>query len=524
MIPLYSAQQVRDADSYAINTLGMPSIVLMENASRSIFESAIQQLGSTLENKSVGIVCGKGNNGGDGFAVARHFLNDGFNVKVISLGAEEELKGDALINFRIMQNFINEHPQSKLVVFESIRDLSILEDCSLIIDAMLGTGTRGELGDPYKSIVEKLNTLSGYRLAVDLPTGLDLENSSGDVVYNADYTVTLSEYKTGLFYGKGYINAGNIIKGSIGIGEEYYNKLTVADYLIEPEDAFFGLPIKELNLHKYSAGKVLVIAGSGNMPGASFFTTNTVLKSGAGACLLAFPESMKTLAQQKLDSAIVLPYQDESQCFLSSANVEELEQKIEWADVVAIGPGLGREEKTKEAVIEILHSHKNKSFVIDADAIHALGEGEYKKLNLKGKVLTPHHKEFADLIGTDLNKLEDDLLAIGRSFTVENGCFLVLKGAPTIMFNPNGEAFINSAGNPGLAKFGTGDVLTGLIAAFLAQSNEIEDALISAVYIHSLAADLLFEEKTEFGYTASDLLENIAYAIKFIISSFVRQA
>ena len=522
MIPLYSAQQVRDADVYAINDLGIPSIVLMENASRSIFDSAKQQLGNSFENKNVGIVCGKGNNGGDGFAVARHFLNDGFNLRVISLGAEEELKGDALINFRIIQNLINEHSQSKLIIFENIRDLSILEDCSVVFDAMLGTGTRGELGDPYKGIVEKLNALNGYRIAIDLPTGIDLENSSGDVVFNADYTITLSEFKTGLFYGKGYLNSGNIIKGSIGIGEEYYNKLTVSDYLIEPEDAFFGLPLKELNLHKYSAGKVFVIAGSGSMPGASFFTTNTVLKSGAGACFLASPKSIKALAQQKLDSAIVFPYQDKSKGFLDPANIKELEQKIDWADIVAIGPGLGREENTKEAVIEILHSHKSKKFVIDADAVYALGNDEYKKLNLKGKILTPHHKEFADLLNIKIEQVEDDLLALGKSFASENGCYLVLKGAPTVIFNPAGEAFINSAGNPGMAKFGTGDVLTGLISSFLAQSDEIEDTLISAVYIHSLAADLLFEEKTEFGYTASDLLEKIPYAIKFIISSFIR--
>jgi len=522
MIPLYTAQQVREADSYAIDTLGIPSIVLMENAARSIFELAIQQFGSQLESKNIGVVCGKGNNGGDGFAVARHFMNNGFNVRIISLGAEEELKGDALINFRVTKNLINENPQSKLIIFESLRDLSVLEDCSMIIDAMLGTGTRGELGEPYKGIVEKLNALNTTRLSVDLPTGIDLENSSGNTIFNADCTVTLSEYKTGLFYGKGYLNSGNIIKGTIGIGEEYYNKLTVTDYLIEPEDAFFGLPVKELNLHKYSAGKVFVIAGSGSMPGASFFTTNTVLKSGAGSCFLAFPESLKILAQQKLDSAIVFPYKDDSKGFLDIKNIKEFEQRIEWADVVAIGPGLGRETETKEAVINILHSHKNKKFVIDADAINALGNKEYKKIHLKGKVLTPHHKEFAELVDIKLDELEFNLLEAGKKFVSENGCYLVLKGAPTIIFYPDGETFINSAGNPGLAKFGTGDVLTGLIASFLAQSNEIEDTLISAVYIHSLAADLLFEEKTEFGYTASDLMEKIPYAIKFIIDSFIQ--
>jgi len=310
MIPLYSAQQVRDADAYAINTLGIPSIVLMENASRSIYEQLISMYGQVIENNNIGIVCGKGNNGGDGFAVARHFINNDFNVRIISLGDEDELKGDALTNFRIIKNLLAQYTLSKLVIYESNRDLAALEDCSIILDAMLGTGTRGELGEPYKSIVEKLNMLNSYRIAVDLPSGLDLERASGDVIFNADSTITLSEFKTGLFYGKGYLHSGNVLKGNIGIGDEYYQKQNIIDYLIEPEDAFFGLPSKELNLHKYSAGKVLVVAGSGNMPGAPILTTNTVMKSGAGACFLAFPNSIKQIAQQKLDSAIVFSYKD----------------------------------------------------------------------------------------------------------------------------------------------------------------------------------------------------------------------
>jgi len=521
MIPLYSAQQVRETDIYAIDSLGIPGIVLMENAARSIFLEIINNVDDSLPNKNIGIVCGKGNNGGDGFALARHFLNEEYNVYIVSLGAEDELKGDALINFRITKNLINEYPLSKIVIYGSHKDLSPLEDCSIIVDAMLGTGTRGDLTEPYKEIVEKLNLFDAYKVAIDLPTGLDLENSSGDIIFIADLTITLSEFKTGLFYGRGYVNCGKIIKGSIGIGEEYYSKLTVNEYLIEPEDAFLGIPIKELDQHKYSAGKVFVIAGSGNLPAASFFTSNSVLRSGAGSCFLAFPKSIKTLAQQKLSESIVLAYEDEGKEFLSDTNIKELEGKITWSDVVAIGPGLGREEKTVNAVLDLLRTYKSKTFVIDADGIFALGKEEYKKLNLKGKILTPHHKEFADMLGISLDLLEKELMAIGKNFSTENGCYLILKGAPTIIFNTKGEAFINTAGNPGLAKFGSGDVLTGVIAGFLAQSGNIEEALISAVYIHSLTADLLLEEKTEYGYTCQDLIEWIPYAIKFILKSFV---
>ncbi|MCX6174163.1 MAG: NAD(P)H-hydrate dehydratase [Ignavibacteriales bacterium] len=521
MIPLYTSQQVREADNFAINTLGIPSIVLMENAARSLYQDILLNLSEKLENKNVGIVCGKGNNGGDGFAVARHFIINEYFVKIISLGAEEELKGDALTNFRIIKNLINEYPSSKLMIYESAKDLSQFDDCSLIIDAMLGTGSRGELTEPYKEIVERINQSNAFKVAVDLPTGLDLENAYGEVVFNADLTVTLSNYKTGLFYGKGYVNCGSISRGTIGIGNEFYSKLIISDYLIEPEDAYYGLPAKKLDQHKYSAGKVFVIAGSGKLPGASFLTANAVLRSGAGSSVLAFPKSIKTLAQQMLDSAIVYAYEDSGQEILSDKNLKELDDKINWANVVAIGPGLGRDQSTIDAVIEILKKHKSKKFVIDADGIFALRNEEYKKLNLKGNVLTPHQKEFSDMIGISLDELEKNILKYGKIFSTENGCYLVLKGAPTIIFNPGGETFINSAGNPGLAKFGSGDVLTGMIAGFLAQSNEIEDALISAIYIHSLAADLLLEEKTEYGYTSEDLIDQIPHAIKFILNSFV---
>ncbi|MBS3945008.1 MAG: NAD(P)H-hydrate dehydratase [Melioribacter sp.] len=519
MIPLYSAQQVREADSYAINTLAIPSIVLMENASRSIFDLILRNINTSVDN--IGIVCGKGNNGGDGFAVSRHFLNNEYNVRVISLGGEDELKGDALINFRILKNLLVDYPQSKIIIYESNKDLSALDDCEIVIDAMLGTGSRGELAEPYKEIVNRLNQLNTFRVSIDLPTGLDLENSLGDFVFNSDLTITLSEYKTGLFYGKGYTNCGIIEKGYIGIGDEYYKKLSVQNYLIEPEDAYFGIPSKDLDVNKYSAGKVLVIAGSSVMPGASFFTTNSVLKSGAGSCYLISPKSIKLLAQQKIDSAIVIDYDDNNLGFISPNNLKEIEDKINWADVIAIGPGLGRANETIETVLEILRNYKTKKFVIDADAIYALANNEYKKINLKGKILTPHHKEFANLLGIELGELKKNLLQLGRNFASENNCFLVVKGAPSIIFNPDGEAFINSSGNPGLAKFGSGDVLTGIIAGFISQTSEIEDPLISSVYIHSLSGDLLLEEKTEFGYTASDLMENIPNAIKFIIDSFI---
>ena len=522
MIPLFSAQQVRDADNYAINNLGIPGIVLMENASLNVFNSIIKKYGEVYHLNTVGVLAGKGNNGGDGFAIARHFINYGSDVIVIALGEEEELRGDALTNYRILKNLIQSREKSKIITYTQEKDLTAISNCSLIIDAMLGTGTRGELSDPYKSIVEFVNDLGSIKVAVDLPTGLDLNNAVGSTIFKADLTITLAELKTGLFYGDGIGNVGEVEKGSIGMGQGYFESLEVTDFLIEPEDAFVGLPEKSIDDYKYSAGKVLVIAGSGSYTGAGVLSAESVLKAGAGACFLAVPGSIQQLMQHKLKEVITLKYEDENTGYLRTENIDEISEKIDWTDVIAIGPGLGREETTLEAVNEVLSTGKDKKFVIDADALYGLHNGKYKQLKSKSKVFTPHHKEFSDLLEISLPELKNDLLKFGKDFAVETKSFLVLKGAPTIIFNPSGEAFINTTGNPGMAKFGTGDVLTGVIAGFLAQSDSIEDAVIAAVYLHSLSADLLMYEMTEYGFTATEIMENLPYAIKFIRDTFIQ--
>ncbi len=335
-------------------------------------------------------------------------------------------------------------------------------------------------------------------------------------------TVTLGELKKGLFFQDGYSFAGEIIKGNIGVSPSYFNRFEVEDYLIEPEDANYSLPVKSKAIHKYSAGKVLTIAGSGKLPGAAVLTSTAALKSGAGASILCFPNSVKNLAHKNLDEVVIHPYDDVTNEYLSSKNINDIRKRLYWADVLAIGPGLGREEATQEAIIEIIKNKNPKNIIIDADAIYALSKNNYKKIDLKNFVLTPHHGEFANLFGIDIKTLQNDLLKYGKKFVEETKSYLVLKGSPTIIFTPNGDALINTTGNPGMAKFGTGDALTGMIAGFLSQNpNEIEKSLIAAVYIHSLSADLLLKDFTEFSYTATDIINNLPAAINFIRKSIV---
>lgn len=521
MIPLFTTDQVRAADKYAIEKLRFPSLLLMENAAISIKNAILNEYPNLTEDTTFGIICGKGNNGGDGFALSRHLIVLGYNVIIISLAEESELKGDAKINFEITSALIKNSKNSHLYFYKKKSDLTKIRECNIIIDAVLGTGAVGELKEPLISVIRTVNKFNSIKISIDCPTGLNLINSSGEVIFKANLTITLGELKTGLFYGKGREFAGKIIKGSIGLGDIFFNQLNVSEYLIEPEDALIGIPQKEININKYSAGKVLVIAGSGKMPGASVFTTNAVMNSGAGSCFLAFPNSIKELAQSQMDSAIVFPYNNSSYEFLSKENIAEFNEKINWADVIAIGPGLGRESVTQEAIIEILSKFHAKNIVIDADAIFALRNKNYQKVNLKNKILTPHHKEFSDLLGITVTELNLNLISIGREFVENTQAYLILKGSPTIIFTPKGEVLFNTAGNPGMAKFGTGDVLTGIISSFIAQSGEIENSIISAVYLHSLTADLISEKETEFGLTPQKLIDNFPNTIKFLRDSFV---
>lgn len=524
MIPLYSSSQVREADSYAINTLKIPSIALMENASRSIYEFTLEKFPELTTDYQIGVLCGKGNNGGDGFALARHFINAGFKVNIVALSTGQDLTNDNKTNCEILKKLIKQKPGSSITVYKSPTDLKKLNSCYIIFDALLGTGGKGELREPYKTIVKKVNRLSAYRIAVDVPTGLDVENSSGEIIFDAYMTVTLAGLKSGLFYGNGYVYSGEVEKGYIGIGDEYFDSLTVNEYLVEPEDAFVGLPLKKLDDYKYSAGKVLTIAGSGKLPGAACYTANSAIYGGAGASFLAFPESVKSVAQEKLESSIVESYDDEGKEYLSQTNVNELKKLINWADSIALGPGLGREKETINAVREIIALAKGKRLVIDADALYAISDDYFKKLNLKGMILTPHQQEFARLINVELKQLQNDLINYGKKFSKETKAYLILKGAPTITFTPSGDALINTTGNPGMATFGSGDVLTGVIAAFIAKSENVEDAVISAVYAHSLSADLLLEDINEAGVMADSIMKNIPRTVKFIEDSIVKSS
>jgi len=519
MIPLYSTENIRKIDEFAIHRIGVPGPVLMENAAIEIYRYLEENILNGDRRKKVGFVCGKGNNGGDGFASARHCINNGYSVAIVYLGDEEEFSADCRINFNIIKNYTNTNRNISIKKYSIPKDINRLGDCDVIIDSMLGSGAKGDLREPYKAIVGKLNKSRAVKVAVDIPTGLDADKGYGDTIFKSDLTITLGEFKKGLFFSDGSANSGKIVKGEIGISSSFYEKTETTDFIIEPEDVFSILPEKQKKIHKYSAGKVLNIAGSGKLPGAAVLTSKASLKIGAGSSILAFPESVRKFVQKKLTEVIVETYEDKGKEFFSKENLQDLKGRIKWADVLAVGPGLGRDKQTVEVLFELFKSTPSKFKIIDADGLYAINE-RFQKLNLKKAVFTPHLGEFSALIGVSIEVLKKDILKYGKEFASETESHLVLKGAPTIIFLPSGEALINSTGNPGMAKFGTGDVLTGVIAGLLAQTKDPEKAVIAGVYLHSLSADLLLRKYTEFGFTASNIIDNLPNAIKFLRKSF----
>ena len=520
MIPLFSTRQIRLIDEYAINKIGIPGNVLMENASREIFQKVAERIEHLISPK-IGFVCGKGNNGGDGFAAARHFANAGYEVIVVYLGTDKDMSADCNFNYQVLRKLSLINKKIELKKFSSVKSLNSLKSSEIICDSLLGSGSQGALREPYLSIINYLNKLKAIKVAIDIPTGLNADSGYTEISFNSDFTITLGQLKKGLFFGDGYICSGDVEKAGIGIPDTLYDNFNSTEFLIEPEDTFNGLPIKAKNIHKYSAGKVLTIAGSGSLPGAAVLASTSVLKIGAGASILCFPKSVRELVHKRLNEVVVKTYEDEGREYLSEKNIDELSDKIKWSDVVSVGPGLGREKETQKFVISFIKKFHSKIKVIDADAIFALGQGRYKKLNLKNSVFTPHQAEFAALIEISNSKLKRDILKYGKSFVLQTGAYLVLKGAPTIIFTPEGDALINTTGNPALAKFGTGDVLTGFIAGLIAQQKDIESAIITAVYLHSLAADILANKRSKLDILASDIQNYIPQTIKFLVNSIV---
>ena len=509
---ILNAAQMREADRHAIEDIGIPSLVLMENAGRQVV-AAIEAAYEERLNGRVAVLCGRGNNGGDGFVVARTLMQRGIETAVFVVGRLADVRGDARINLDILGRLgvsiveIGDEQSWELHSSEVSR-------CSLIVDAIVGTGLKAALGGMMETVVADVNALDVPVVAIDLPSGLsaDTPHRIGDCIA-ASMTVTLGAPKLPLVLPPAETYAGDVVIADIGIPQEVVEGLD-GPYieLLTPERVEEVVQTRPADCHKGDFGRVTVIAGSRGKTGAAYLAAMGALRSGAGLVTVATPASCLPVI-----ASLAPEFMTEALCETGDGNVtaEAIERVLELEhDVIACGPGLGRAHGAGEFV-RALVDRATAPLVLDADAITVLADDPGRLVGREERevIITPHPGEMARLIGSTVDEVQANRIDVASDFATTHGVYVVLKGHRTVIATPQGRVAINPTGNPGMATGGTGDVLTGMIAAWLGQLLDAEAACLLAVFLHGAAGDLAEGAKGQVAMTATDLLDQIGAAL-----------
>jgi ADP-dependent NAD(P)H-hydrate dehydratase / NAD(P)H-hydrate epimerase len=516
MQKIASAEEMRKCDEEAIRGYKIPGIVLMENAARGTAD-VMRDLIPGIHDKHILIVCGKGNNGGDGFALARHLFERGNKVIVASLSPVSHLKGDARINADIIQKMVRSDSSHRLSFIKSITrtNLEQLPRVDIIVDAILGTGFKGKLKPKIASIIEWMNGQRATRVAIDIPSGIDADTGiSEGITVQADYTCTMGLVKTGLLFSKGREVSGKVICIDIQIPPEVYRRSKISSFLVRESYVRKEMPKRSADVHKYQVGKVFVLAGSTGLTGAAALASKSALRCGAGAVVLGVPESLNHMMEKKLTEVMTLPLADSGSGILHISAWESIKKQCEWADVIAAGPGLSRSKDVKNIIINLL-TEIEKPLILDADALNVLaGNDSLFEKRKSPVIITPHTGEFSRLSGIDVKEIQDERIRVAKRYANMHKVTLLLKGAPTIVASKDGKLYINSTGNPGMATAGSGDVLTGTIAGLWAQGLSDEAAAYCGAYLHGAAGDQAREKYGEHAMIASDIQDALLKVIK----------
>jgi len=509
-----TAETMRALDRRAIEEMGIPGIVLMENAGRGCAE-AIRRYYGPFTRKPVVILAGRGNNGGDGLVIARYFHQWGLPFKVFLLSEIEKVRGDARTNLNICLN--------AGVPLEAVPDweafcarMADVTTAHTLVDAMLGTGLTLEVKGFLRRVIEFLNQCSIPVVAVDIPSGVDA--STGRILgaaVRADMTMTMALPKVGLLIHPGADLAGRVEVVDIGFPPILTKEETPSLRLLESEELGGLIRPRPAGSHKGDYGHLAVIAGSPGKTGAAALACMGALRMGTGLVTLGIPQSLNAIMEVKLTEAMTEPLPETEQATLSTASLEAVLRFLEGKGALAVGPGLSQHPETAEMTRKLIRQCPIPC-VVDADGVNAMAGRLETFAERSGAplALTPHPGEMARLLGCSTAEVQQDRLATARRFAGEYGVYLVLKGARTLVARPDGSVSINPTGNPGMASGGMGDVLTGMIGGLLAQGIPMGDALDLGVYLHGLAGDRVAEEKGTVGMTAGDLLCHIPGIIR----------
>ena len=500
---LLTREQAHELDRIAIKQMGIPGIELMGKAGSAVAEYA-QNMVAGIHNPKVAIICGKGNNSGDGYKAAYELQKVGVNPQVFIIPDKIEIKGDSLF-------YYSKCVENNVVLNHSINTPK--QQFDLIIDAILGTGFKGDLRNPILEYTKWISNQNSLILSIDIPSGVNANNGNvADNAIMADTTVTMGMTKVGMTIEPGKSHCGEIIPIEIGF-PDIYEELPGMKFRMEDEDlANKYLSAPDVNTYKHQQGKLLIIAGSRGMTGAAILASHGAIRSGAGLVTTFVPKSLNNVYETNIIQGLTVSCEDDGQGIFTKYNYDEIEKYFVWSDALLIGPGLGNNVSTTELVNKIVENY-TKPIVIDADGLKCFIDNFELFNKIKSDyIITPHLGELARLTKTNILKIKDDLIEYIQNFMAEYKGTLVAKNAPTLVVHQN-EVVVNSTGNQGLATGGTGDVLSGVIASFVAQGIPSPIAAELGVFIHGRAADIIAEIKGCRGMIASDLLDALPQAI-----------
>jgi hydroxyethylthiazole kinase-like uncharacterized protein yjeF len=504
--------EMKKIDRWAVKELGIPSPVLMENAGRGCVE--VLETYFELTGLRVLVVCGKGNNGGDGFVVARHLHNRGADVKIALLSSVKELKGDAMLNYKLAK-------VGKVDITEISRTVKLDRLCTvfhpdIIVDAIFGTGFAGKLQDLHHGVIELINQFDAFVLSIDIPSGVNGDNGQFDeACVIADATATMCLPKRGNYLYPGRAFCGDL--HTIDIGVPYSTIDQGSPRITTHDDVARILPYRPPDGNKGTFGNVLIIAGARGFSGAAAMAAHATLKTGAGLVRLAAPRGIMDALESKLLEVVKIPLAQTSEETISAAAIPTVLPLLKTSQAVVIGPGITTNPDTVEFLRAIL-PQTTAPLIIDADAINIIAQNTSILKKIKAPfIMTPHPGELARLIKLTPKTINKDRIDLAADYARKFNCVLVLKGAPTVIATPSGETYINPTGNTGLASAGSGDVLVGMVSGLLAQQVIPVDAAVAGVFLHGIAADLAIQETNEYSLMAGDLLEYIPRALNFIL-------
>ncbi|MFZ4858010.1 MAG: NAD(P)H-hydrate dehydratase [Desulfuromonadaceae bacterium] len=508
-----SAETMQDIDRQAIVECGIPGLHLMEKAGCSCVAEIIAEFGAC---RRCVVIAGKGNNGGDGYVIARLLGAKGWRVKVIILAGREQISGDAATNLELLSDSVINYCTAEGLL--SVQHGKDLLQADVIVDALFGTGLSNTVSGIYREAIRLMNASGRPIVAVDIPSGIHGTSGLilGDAV-RAYCTVTFAFAKLGHVLYPGAEYTGRLVVADIGIPAHLMETASGYDFL--NEDAVHPLLRgRDRQSHKGHFGHCLIIAGSTGKTGAAALSANSAVRTGSGLVTLAVAERIHHILEMKTTEVMTFSLPDGGAGYLTDSAFPDIEKLCTGKDAVAIGPGIDRSQGTS-ALVQKLVETVDLSLVIDADGLNALAEDitVLKRKKSHQIILTPHPGEMSRLTGAPVAEIEAARIAAAQDFAHSYDVFVILKGARTIIASPTGDVAINGSGNPGMASGGMGDVLTGILVSLLGQGYSAWDACRLGVFLHGSAADMVADDKGEIGLNATDVLEKLPYACKKLL-------